>query len=648
MRTLICTLFAAFALQTYGQVGQDPVLLKIDEKTISKGEFESIYKKNNRDSAITNADLDEYMDLFINFKLKVMEAEAMGRDTAEQFTRELAGYREQLARPYLVDKSITDSLVREAYDRMLEEVRASHILIKIVPDPTPEDTLKAWNKIQSIKTKLSGKGSDFNEMAKMQSEDPSAKTNSGDLGYFTSLQMVYPFENAVYNTPIGQISGPVRTQFGYHLVKVTDRRAARGQVRVAHIMIRTEESDPEEVKASNKQRIEEVYTKLKTGESFGELAKKYSDDRTSAERDGELPIFGAGKMVAEFEEAAFSLANPGDFSPPILSPYGWHIIKLIEKVPVGTFEDLEKDLRARIGRDSRSEITKDTFINKRKAEYNFKEDQKVLKTMYKEVDTTFYSGNWTPSAKLKQMNKTLFTLNGNDFTQAQFVSYMEKNQGQGRRSADMPSLVNGLYKDWVNQSIMDYENSQLERKYPEFKALMSEYRDGILLFDLTDERVWTRAVKDSVGLNTYYENNKKNFMWGERAAYDVYTVEDAATGKKLLKMLNKGKSQSEIIKTLNVDSSLMVKVDGGLKEKADVPLSSQIAWQVGISPVIDDGGQLKVVQIKEIKAAQPKEFNEARGLITAAYQNHLEKEWIAELRASHKIEVNKEVLYSIK
>ncbi len=648
MRTLICTLFAALTLQAYGQVGTDPFLLTIDQKSITKSEFEAIYRKNNRDSLISNKDLDEYMELFINFKLKVMEAESMGRDTASQFVRELAGYREQLARPYLVDKAITDSLVREAYDRMLQEVRASHILVKIAPEPSPADTLAAWNKIMAIKAKLSANADNFNEMAKLQSEDPSAKTNAGDLGYFTSLQMVYPFENAVFRTPVGKIGGPVRTQFGYHIVTVTDRRPARGQVRVAHIMVRTEDNDPEEVRNSNKKRIDEVYTKLQSGEKFGDLARKFSDDRTSAEKDGELPVFGAGKMVAEFEEAAFSLKNPVDFTAPVLSPYGWHIILLLEKIPVGTYDELEKDLRSRIGRDTRSEITRDTFIAKRKAEYNFNEDLKSLKAIYKEVDTSYFSGNWVPSAKLLQMNKTIFTLDGINYTQSQFGAYLQNNQRAGRKGTDITATVNGAYKDWVNTVVMDYENQQLEPKHPEFKALMSEYRDGILLFDLTDERVWTRAVKDSAGLADYYEKNKTNFMWGERASYDLYIVEDEATGKKVQKMLKKGKSLDEIRNSLNIDSALKVRVESALKEKADVPLSAKIEWKVGVSPAASDGGQLKIVNIKEIRQAQPKEFNEARGLITAAYQNYLESEWIKQLRASHKVNVNKEVLYSIK
>lgn len=648
MRTFICAIIAFFALEVSAQQANDPVLLKIDDKEITKAEFEAIYKKNNRDSAITQADLDEYLELFINFKLKVLEAEKLGRDTLDQFQRELAGYRDQLARPYLVDKSITDSLVQEAYARMRTEVKASHILIKLPPDPSPEDTLKAHKTVMDILSKVKKNPSSFAQVAQQQSEDPSARTNSGDLGYFTSLQMVYPFETLVYNTPAGEIGGPVRTQFGYHIVKVEGSRDARGQIRVAHIMVRADQNDPPEVAESLKKRIDEVYTKLQAGESFADLATKFSDDRSSAAKGGELPAFGAGKMVGEFEEAAFSLENQGDYSEPILSPYGWHIVKLLEKMPVTTYEEMEKDLRSKISRDSRSEITRDTFLAKRKAEYNFSENPKMLQAFYKAVDTTYMTGDWKPDEKLRNSDKELFTLDGIKHSQGDFAEYLYSSMRPTPKRPSVNSVVNDKYRQYVQNTIMMYEDSRLEDKHPEFKALINEYRDGILLFDLTDEKVWSKAVKDSAGLADFYQSHKADFMWKERAGFDIYTVEDEATGKSVIKMLKKKKNQDEIRTALNKESDLKVRVESGMKEKSEVPVLEKTAWEKGASEIINDDGQLKVIHIKEIRKPQPKDFNEARGLITAAYQNHLEKRWIAELRKEHEIQVNKEILYTIQ
>ena len=643
IRLLVFLFF--LTLGSFAQENTDPVLMTIDDRAISRSEFEAIYKKNNRDSSITQEDLDEYVELFINFKLKVMEAESMGMDTLGRFQRELSGYRDQLARPYLADKSITDSLVHEAYDRMTEEVRASHILIKLPANPTSQDTLQAYQKVMAIKGEVEESPDRFNNIAKSRSEDPSAKSNGGDLGYFTSLQMVYPFETAAYSAEVGEIAGPVRTRFGYHLVKVTDKREARGQIRVAHIMIRSEETDPQEVKDDLKKRADEVYAELERGEDFAVLAKKFSDDRSSATKGGELPPFGTGKMVEEFEEASFSLTEPGQTTQPIKSPYGWHIIKLIERIPVKSYDDMEKELRGKIARDSRSDITKDIFISKRKSEYNYKKFDKALKPFYSSVDTSYFSANWNAPEKLANGSKSVFELDGNAYTQADFSTYLTSRMRASRPVIEISQLINESFDNWVDGEIMDYENSRLEEKYPEFKQ---EYRDGILLFDLTDQKVWSKAVEDSLGLLGYYEEHSADFMWESRANYDSYTVEDDETAQKVLKLLKKGKNQDEIRKELNEDSALKVRVASDLKEKKQRPILEKVEWAAGVYGPIDDNGQLKVIHIKEIREPEPKDFDDARGLITAAYQNYLEQEWVDSLRAEHEISVNREILYTIK
>ncbi len=648
LRFLICGVFLVAGLQSFSQDQNDPVLLTIDKNPVTKSEFEAIFRKNNRDSVITKADLDEYVELFINFKLKVAEAEEMGMDTIPQFARELKGYRDQLARPYLVDKSMTDSLVQEAYDRLQLEVQASHILIKLPADPTPEDTLKAYNTAMEIKKDLIANPAKFEKVARTRSEDPSAAKNGGDLGYFTALQMVYPFENIVFTTPVGEIGGPVRTQYGYHVVKVTDKREARGQVRVAHIMIRTEEGDPADVKQRMQQRAQEIYDRLVAGEDFSALAKKFSDDRSSSGRGGELPAFGPGKMVPEFENAAFALDSVGQISEPVKSPYGWHIIKLLEIIPLKSYEDMSKELQDKIAKDGRSNVSRESFIEKRKKEYNFSEDRRLLKPFYTDIDTSYYTGRWVPSDKLKKSDKVLFTLDGKEYSQNDFLEFLQTRMRPKRQTEPIKTMVNDSYDRWIELSVMSYEDDQLEKKYPAFKALINEYRDGILLFDLTDQKVWSKAVKDSAGLADYYAKHKSDFMWDERAAYDIYTVENEKEGKEVIKMLKKGKNQDEIREKLSGDNALTIKVESGMKEKDEVPVLEKVSWTTGVSDVVNDNGQLKVVQIKEIRPAEPKEFDEARGIITAAYQNALEEQWVSELREAHTIELNKDVLYSIK
>ncbi|RLD26557.1 MAG: peptidylprolyl isomerase, partial [Bacteroidetes bacterium] len=351
---------------------KDKTIITINEEPVFKSEFEYVFKKNNEDDTITRQELDEYMELFINYKLKVQEAEDLGMDTVQSFVKELNGYRNQLAAPYLIDTKVNDELIVEAYDRMKFEIRASHILIKVADDALPEDTLAAYQEALNVRNQING-GSNFEKTARLLSSDPSVKTNSGDLGYFTVFQMVYPFETAAYNTEVGEISMPVRTRFGYHLIKVTDKRPARGEVRVAHIVVLSNDKMKPEQRENAKMKIYEISVKLDNGDDFALLAKQYSDDKGSAQKGGELPMFGPGKMIAEFENVSYNLENIGDISEPFETQYGWHIVKLLEKRDIGTFEELEPTIKKKLKRDSRGKLSKKAFIAERKKEYNFKE-----------------------------------------------------------------------------------------------------------------------------------------------------------------------------------------------------------------------------------------------------------------------------------
>ncbi len=303
-------LLAASTVQTQAQT-KDSVLLNVAGNNITKAEFERVYyKNNNKENSNDEKSVREYLDLYINYKLKVKEAEALKMDTAQAFIDELAGYRKQLAQPYLTDKDVNDNLIKEAYDRLQKDVKASHILLKLNPDALPKDTLAAYNRIMKIREKLL-KGADFAKMARDSSEDPSAKENSGDLGYFTGMQMVYPFETAAYTTKVGQISMPVRTRFGYHLIKVDDIRPAVGEIHAAHIMIRCTSTDADSIQKEAKRKIDEINGKLKAGAKFEDMVTQYSDDKGSVSNGGILPWFGTGKMVPEFEKAAFALKKEG-------------------------------------------------------------------------------------------------------------------------------------------------------------------------------------------------------------------------------------------------------------------------------------------------------------------------------------------------
>ncbi|HET6227190.1 MAG TPA: peptidylprolyl isomerase [Bacteroidia bacterium] len=631
------------------QKNDQAVLMTIGGNNVTVSEFENVYHKNNsKETAKDAKSLNEYLDLFVNFKLKVKEAEELGLDTAKAFRDELAGYRKQLAQPYLTDKDVNEQLLKETYDRLNMDVHAAHILIKVSETALPKDTLEAYNKIMKIRARIL-KGEDFAKVAaeKGLSDDPSAAENGGDLGYFTALQMVYPFESAAYNTKVGEVSMPVRTRYGYHIVKVIDKRKAQGEVLTAHIMIRTPPHMTAEDSVKLYTKMTEIYDKLKAGGKFDEFASQYSDDKSSAKKGGELPWFGTGRMPAEFEEAAFAIKSKGEYSSIIRTKYGWHIIKLLDKRGVPSFEAMKGELKSKVSKDSRSQVGRESLIAKTKTEYKFKENLKARDEFYKLIDTNFFRGTWD-AVKAEKLKKPMFNLNDKVYTQTDFANFLAAHQTQ-RPKVDPIAVVDPLYAQFVDESVIAYEESRLDQKYPEFKALMQEYRDGILLFELTDQKVWSKAVKDTTGAKEFYENNKNKYLWEERADASVYTAANEKVAKQLRKLLAKKKTEKEILEELNKDSQLNLSVETRVFNKGENEFLDK-SWNPGTSADIQDDKNKKVVivVVNKLLAPTPKSYQDSKGLVTADYQAYLEKEWIESLKKKYAVQIDKTVLATVK
>lgn len=623
--------------------------MTVGNTKVTLSEFESVYKKNPvKGQTSDKKAVQDYLELFINFKLKVKEAEELGLDTSTAFKNELAMYRRQLAAPYLSDKDVNEKLLKEAYDRMQTDIRASHILINLDENALPKDTVKAWNKIIELRNRIVKGAEEFDVVARKHSQDPSAKDNGGDLGYFTALQMVYPFETVAYNTKVGEVSMPVRTKFGYHIIKVVDKRPAQGEILVAHIMVKANTGIPATDSIAAKNRIDEIYTKVKEGkgENFAELASQFSDDKASAKKGGELPWFGSYRMPVEFEQAAFALEKNGDFSQPMKTRYGWHIIKRLDKRGVGKFEDIKNDLKTRISKDSRSQQGRASLIAKLKKDYNFTEYTANRDEMKPLIDSTFFSGKWS-SEKARNYTKPLFVINGTErFSQYDFAKYLESHQTR-RPKTDVAVVLNSAYKDFVNESLIAFEEKNLDKKYPEFRALMQEYRDGILLFDLMEKKVWSKAVKDTAGLKEFHAKNKEKYLWEERADASIYTCTDKEVAEKARKMAAKGINEDKILEKLNKKNKEAVKIDRKLFVKNE---DSRIDanWNPSISRNLEEGGKVIFVVTHKIVPPTPKTLQEAKGLVTSDYQTYLEKQWTAELRKKYPVEVNKELLSRIQ
>ena len=645
MKSPVIKLVALLALSVsaFGQT-TDPVLMTINNKPVLKSEFEYIYNKNNSNNSLDKKTLDEYVDLFINFKLKVEEAKTQGIDTTKSFITELAGYRSQLTKPYLTDSKVDDALLHEAYDRSKEDVDVSHILIRIPQNATPVDTLKAFNEINAIWKRVQKE--DFAKVAKEVSQDQSADQNSGHIGWISAFRTVYPFESMAYNTPVGSISKPVRTAFGYHILKIHARRNSLGEILVQHIMIFTSKGEEAQNKKA-KVTIDSIYQRVLAGDDFGTLAKNLSQDKGSSVKNGELPWFGTGRMVPEFETAAFALKNVGDVSQPVQSAYGWHIIKLMDKKGLAAFDELKADLERKVKHDERANRGQHAFLTKSRIAYNYQEYptsiQEFSKLLSKRTlaDSTFI-------AEAAKLNKPLFIFAGKNFTQADFAKYLKKNNTTEK---SIPSeIIDEKIDAFADSELLSFEDSQLEKKYDDFRFLMQEYHDGILLFEVSNREVWEKASKDTPGLSKYFDEHKSDYTW-EKPHYKgriVFCKDNAtlAAAKSIVKKANIDSIDKYLRTRLN-DSIQYVKIEKGLYVQGD-------------NKAIDDQifkSKEKYVPTKEypfffvtgkLLKNKPEDYSDVRGLVTADYQEFLEREWIKALRAKYPVNVDQNVLKTVK
>lgn len=634
--------------------GQDKVLLTIDGNPVYLSEFTRILNKNSQNQS--KEEIQESLDLFVNFKLKVIEAENLGFDTTAQFVSELKKNRHDIAKPYLLDQTVNDQLLEEAYERSLEEVRSSHILVALAADAPASDTLRAFRKAMKIKNRLNA-GEDFATLAKEVSEDPSAQTNNGDLGYFKVLTLVYPFENAIYNTPVGETTQPIRTQFGYHIIKVTDRRPATGQLQISLIRKDINFAMTDEEKLDVKKEAMRVNEFVKQGEDFAGLAEKYSDERTTGNRGGLTQWFGVGKFEPALEEQAFALKNIGDISEPFESKMGWYIIKLMGKKDAPPKEEVLPQLARAIIRDARSAKSRKVVAQKLKVEYNFKLNKDNYERFYRLVDPSIFDARWDPIIALQEVG-VLFTLGDMKVLQRDFAMFLSLNMKQ-INATTIAEYVDHEFEKFSENKIMEYEESQLDEKYPEFRNLYQEFHDGNLLFEITDKLVWSKAGSDSAGLANFYESNKKNYSWDERADGFVIHCKSKTNfdgfsnavydllKKNVKKKLSLSELEDLVATVLDPNSGDSFEITSGPFAKGSNRLIDDSKWKKGSIAKSVEAESVLITWIQDIRGSEQKLLSEARGQITADYQDYLEKQWVKKLKEKYSVIINKNVLESI-
>lgn len=634
---------AVFVSNIYAQSNEENVLFVVDDEPVYVSEFLRVYNKNlDLVQDESQKDVDEYLNLFTNYKLKIKEAITLGLNEKDSYKRELNTYRTQLAKSYITDSKVTDALIEEAYQRISYDIKASHILIKIPENASPEDTLVAYKNISKLRDRALGEGFD-----KVRKEVHNGQTVFGeDLGWFSGFRMVYKFESVAFNTPVGKISQPFRTQFGYHIINVQDRRESRGERTVAHIMVINKEGDSLAEKPED--RIQDIYKKLNQGEDFEALAKQFSDDKSSAPKGGMLSPFSSGQISApEFEDAAFGLNNIGDVSQPFKTQYGWHIVKLYNKKLIPPFDDIKPELEQKVKRDSRSKLIDEALHNSLKEKYKINNEQPALTYFVSILNDDYFKRTWSLPADFTG-NKPLLKIGNKQLAYTDFGIYLVNQQRNTQSKSSLKSLVAKQYEAFVNSNLVTYQEANLENESEEFANIVGEYRDGLLLFDLMETTIWNAAKTDSTEIQNYYSAHKNNYVLPKRIDAVVASSAKQKTLKKVSKLLQQGMALDQIKSLVNSNDEVQVIFTSDIMDASHQALPKDFKFKKGVSKVMNHNNAFVVVNVKEVLPETQKTFDEAKGAIISDYQTFKEENWINELKEKYKVKVNKEALSKVK
>lgn len=624
----------------------EDLLMVINERKITLGEFIRSYNKNR--PLTGKQSVDEYLLLYTDFQLKIADAIEEGIHLSTSFRNELSEYRRKLATPYLSDPLMEENMAREAYERLQYNVNASHILVKLAPGHSPEDTLAAWDKAMQIRDRIV-EGEPFESVARATSDDPSAKINFGNLGYFTVFQMVYPFENAVYNSSPEEISMPVRSRFGYHIIRVNDIKKSRGEIQTAHIMIGFNSFSESEAK----KRVEKIHSELLSGADFEKMVREHSTDFNTVDNGGLLPWFGSGKLVPEFENAAFALDMPGDISPPVRTAYGWHLIKLTGRREIPGYNELREELlvRVRESGDERALIIRDAFVERLKREWDYTENPATLRLFQHLIDNSIFDGNWRIPAGT-ELNQVMFSMAGSRATQRDFAEFIAENAYK-RKPWPLQEYILNLYDIFVKQWIVEHEYNNLEKKYPEFGFMMKEYRDGILLYEITERNVWSRAASDINGITEFFNKNSNNYMWGKRISATIYSTSDKSLAGKIERRAVRssrfsGRDDKWIIAPMAGEfKDSLITIETGIFSRGDNQLADRFRWVKCISETVRAGDMYQLLMINKVIPPEPMTLDQAVTDVIADYQDHLEKEWLKDLHGRYNVVIYRDVLSEV-
>ena len=636
---LVFIVSIVFGFCSFAQKSDD-ILFTVNKDPIYAKEFLRVYSKNlDLVQDESQKDVDEYLKLFVDYKLKLAEAKALGFDKKPSYIREFNSYKKQLSKNYLTDHKVTDALVEEAYKRISYDVNARHILVRI--EPHEKDTIEAYNKILNLKERFQKEGFD-----KVRTSVHNGNTVFvEDLGYFSGFKMVYDFENVAYNTPVGTISQPFRTHFGYHVVEVLDKRKSRGEVTVGHIMVMNEQKDST---VNPETRIREIYRLIQQGQEFESLAKQFSEDKSSASKGGKLSAFKSGQLSSvKFENQAFKMKNIDDISTPFQSDYGWHIMKLYDKKPLQPFEEMKRSLEQRVKRDSRSKLINSSMISSLRQKYNVSNDNDALLYFSTIIDDSYFNKSWSIPETLKR-EQTLLTIGNKTFTYLDFAKHLRSSQKTISSKMEPKDLVQMQYEAFLDKEIMAYHEENLEFENEDYANILNEYREGLLLFDLMDTKIWSAVKNDTLTLQNYYQSNKNKYKWPERVDAIVITSANKSHIVVAKKALENNLNIEDIKGQINTNNQQNIIVTSGLMTKENQSLPENFELKEGVSDIYDSNKSFHVVKVTKVVPESTKSFEDAQGPVISEYQEIYEKKWLNDLAKKYEVSINQDVLNKVK
>ena len=618
---------------------KDPELMTINGKGVPLSEFEYLYHKNNSQQ-LTPQSIDEYLEMFVTYKQKVADAENEGIDNTEAFKNEFDGYRKELAEPYLRNKAMEDSIIRSVYSHLLEDVDVSHVMV--ASKGPGIDPAAQKHMLDSLRTAIIN-GADFAAVAKKNSIDRAAQNNGGHMGWIPVGRLPYTFEDAAYQTPVGQISPVIETPFGFHIVRVEGRRPARGKVLVEHILKLTQGLD-DEAAAKKKAEIDSIYNVVKGGADFEEVAKKESEDPGSQRNGGKMNWFGAGQMVPEFEEASFTLKN-GEISEPFKTAYGYHIVKRLDWKPVDSFETMEPMIKNLVQRDERAQMPRKRKIAELRGKFKVRENAEAINGVKEEIlkngalDSALIEKYLTSNVTLATVGKTPILLSE---VVSEIGSPLAGSAGQ--QAAQFEERVSRA----IDNVVTENERQDLAKNNADYRNLLNEYRDGMLLFEVSDRKVWTKAKQDKEGLEKYFETHRDKYKW-DKPRFKSYVV--FATSDSLMQLaqnyLNSNNIPNDsLASSLRKEFGKDVKIEKVIAAQGENNITDYLGF--GAEKPEPKGKWAFYFPYRGKVLEAPEEAADVRGAVTGDYQSELEAAWVAQLKQKYPAKINKKVFKKAK